>query len=315
MDFSRQELYLGKKKQARLGKAKLTIAGAGALGSVSAELLCRAGIGSLTIIDRDFVEASNLQRQVLYDKSDIGKWKAEAAAEKLGRINPECKIIPIVDDLNHENIGKLIQGKFVLDCTDNFYTRHLINEYCKKNKIPWVYSACIRDYGSVMAVLPNGPCFSCVFGGKESRETCDTVGVLNTAASLIASIASTQVIRIILGEKIKPELITYGVWNNNLEKIILKKRKGCSVCSGKYEYLGGKNESRSIKYCGGENYQFRIANFRYAEELKRLSGHKIRKCPSYFFFENIFAFRDGRVVVRAKSEAQAKSAIAKYFGI
>ncbi|HLC64865.1 MAG TPA: HesA/MoeB/ThiF family protein [Candidatus Nanoarchaeia archaeon] len=315
MIFSRQELYWGKKNQSKISKAKVTIIGCGALGSISAELLCRAGIGGLTIIDRDSVDASNLHRQVLYEERDIGKWKAEAAAEKLKKINSGCKIVPVVDDLNHENISRIIRADYLLDCTDNLYTRHLINEYCKKEKIPWVHSSCIRDYGNVMAIVPDGPCFSCVFGDKESRETCDTVGVLNTAASTIASIAVTQLIRLILEERIKPEIISYNVWNNTLTKINPKKRKNCGVCMGDYDYLSGKHALRFIQYCGGENFQFMVPNFNYENTLKTLSKQNIKKGTSYFFLNNMFVFKDGRIVVKAKNEKQAKALISKYFGV
>ncbi len=312
MNYSRQELYWGKKNQTTIQKATVTIVGVGALGTFSAELLCRTGVRKLIIIDRDRIEESNLQRQILYDHDDVGKWKAEVAAEKMKKSNPNVQIEFHITDLNHHN-SSLLNG-IILDCTDNLSTRRLINEYCKKNKMPWIYSACIRDYGNVMSILPQGPCFNCVFGDAETNETCDTVGIVNTAVGVIASMAVTEVIKIIIG-KSDSILLSYNVWSHSFSQITPKKNDACSVCNGKYEYLSGKYAQKIITYCGSNQYQFRLPRFDYNEVLRKFSSYNIKKGPSYFFVDSLAIFNDGRVVVKAENEQRAKAILSKFFGL
>lgn len=315
--YTRQIIFgkIEKKGQEKIRKASVAIVGLGALGTVAAEQLARAGIGKLILIDRDYVEANNLQRQVLYDENDIGKFKAEIAAEKLQKINSDAAIDFFVSDLTHRNIGKLLVADIIIDCTDNLYTRYLINDYCRKNKTAWIYSAAIKDYGNVMAILPEKACFTCVFGKAESTETCDTAGIINTIPAAIASISVTQALKLILNQAIEQELIRFDIWNNNMTKIKVRKNEKCPVCSGNYEYLQGKKEKKIVKYCGNNNYQFYLRNLNFNEIKNKLKNiGKIKETDFCFIFDDITVFTDGRVMVKEKDEKRAKSLISKYIG-
>lgn len=315
--YSRQIIFdkIGNQGQEKIRNTSIAIVGLGALGTVASEQLTRAGIGKLILIDRDYIEESNLQRQTLYNEEDIGRFKAETAAKKLEKINSEVKIDFFVNDLNHRNIDKLLVSDIILDCTDNLYTRYLINDYCKKNKIQWIYSAAIKDYGNVMPILPEKACFRCAFDESESTETCDTAGIVNTIPSTIASIAVTQALKLILNENFDQELIRFDIWNNNLTKIKVKNNKNCPVCKGNYEYLQGKKEKNIVKYCGNNNYQFYLKNINFdniKNKLKKIN--KIKETDFCFIFEDMTIFNDGRILIKGKNPERAKSLISKYIG-
>lgn len=316
--YSRQVIFdkIGAKGQEKIRKSSITLVGIGALGSVAAELLCRAGIGKLVLIDRDFIEESNLHRQNLFLERDIGKFKSEVAAKRLKLINSKTKIDFFVTDLNHRNINELLKEGLILDCTDNIYTRHLINEYCLKNKKSWIYSAAIRDYGNVMPIFPEWACFRCVFGNAKANDTCDTSGIINTITNTISSISVTIALKLILNIKINQELIRYDIWNNHLSKIRVKKNNDCAACKGNYEFLSGKNEAHFTKYCGNNNFQFFLENLEFNKIKKKLEKISNTKQTQYcLFFKNMIIFRDGRVLIRDKGYERAKSLIAKYIGI
>lgn len=315
--YSRQIIFnkIGKEGQDKINKASIAIVGLGALGTVASEQLARAGIGKLILIDRDFIEESNLQRQTLYNEEDVGKFKAETAAKKIEKINSDVKIEYFVNDLNHRNIDKLLVADIILDCTDNLYTRYLINDYCKKNKLTWIYSAAIKDFGNVAVFEPDKACFRCIFNEAESTETCDTVGIINTISSSISSIAITQTLKLILNEKNEQELIRFDIWNNSISKIKLKKNNQCETCNGNYEYLEGKKEKNTIKYCGNDNYQFYLKNLNYnnvKNKLKKIG--KVKETDFCIFFNGMTVFNDGRILVKEQSSDRAKSLISKYIG-
>jgi adenylyltransferase/sulfurtransferase len=314
--YSRQIILdkIGQKGQEKIRDTSIAIVGLGALGTVASELLTRAGIGKLILIDRDYIEESNLQRQTLYNEEDTGKFKAETAAKKLEKINSDTKIDYYVTDLNHRNISKLLVADLILDCTDNLYTRYLINEYCSKNKLPWIYSAAIKEYGNV-TLFHKGPCFRCVFEESESTETCDTVGILNTITSTIASIAVTESLKFILNKNNETELIRFNIWDNSISKIKIKNNENCLVCKGKYPHLEGKKEKKSIKYCGNNNYQFYLKNLDYniiKDKLKNIG--KVKETDYCFIFDDLTVFNDGRILVKENDPERAKSLISKYIG-
>src|SRR3989338_2556602 len=178
MRYSRQEIFpeIGKKGQQKLGKSSVAVIGLGALGSVSADLLARAGIGKLILIDRDVVEFSNLQRQSLFDETDIGKPKAVAAFEKLKKINSEVKVEFIIDDLNFENTNKDLKNiSLILDCTDNLETRFLINDFSVKNKVPFIYASAVASKGYIFDIIPGRTaCLRCFLKEAEHLDTCET---------------------------------------------------------------------------------------------------------------------------------------------
>ena len=204
--YTRQILFqhIGEERQKVLMNSSAVVIGCGALGTVSSSYLTRAGIGQIRIIDRDFVEESNLQRQILFDEDDISENlpKAIAAQRKLQKINTKIKIEGIVTDINYSNIDELTEGvDIIIDGTDNFETRFLINDYCIKNSVPWVYGACIGGRGVLMNIIPSEtPCLRCVFETIPqigSFPTCDTAGVIGPIAGIIASVQVTEAIKIL----------------------------------------------------------------------------------------------------------------------
>jgi adenylyltransferase/sulfurtransferase len=221
--YSRQALFapIGEQGQSRLILSKAVIIGCGALGAVQAETLARAGVGRLVTVDRDFVEESNLQRQLMFEESDASSRlpKAVAAARRIARINSSVEVEPIIADVNYENIEEIIEGaSIVLDGTDNFETRYLINDACVKTGTPWIYGAAVGSYGLTMTVVPNEtPCLRCVLEALPdpgSGPTCDTAGVIMPIVSIIGSIQSAEALKILTGnrEALHRSLVRLDVW-------------------------------------------------------------------------------------------------------
>jgi len=232
MDLSRQELVIGKEAQKKLEQSKVAIVGLGATGSLTSELLVRSGVKKLILIDRDYIESSNLQRQHMFVVSDVGEPKVKVSEKYLKKINSKIKVKSYFDNLDHSNID-LIGADLVLDCTDNLQTRFLINDYCKKNKIDWIFSSAIKGHGYVFNVLSNGPCFNCVFGNLSSSDTCETVGVMNTITSLISSLQVNEAIKLLIDREPENDLIYVNIDKNNILKIKVNKKKSCEVCNGR----------------------------------------------------------------------------------
>lgn len=315
--YSRQELILGKEGQRKLAETSVMIVGMGALGTVSAELLTRAGVGKLALLDRDLVEETNLQRQTLYAEDDIGKPKAEQAAERLRKINSSMSITAVITDLNHRNIHELSEGHdLILDCTDNLYTRFLINEFSRKTGIPWIHAAAIRQQGNVMTITKDTPCFRCIFEEASGLETCDTAGVLNTITTAISALQVREAIRVIAGKFEGQELLSLDLEAMQLARLKTKSNKDCPACKGDHPYLDGKRELRSIEHQCSDLYQF------YAEriDLQRLRGQwerlgEVRASEHALFFAGISAFDNGRILIKAKNKDHAKAELSKYFGL
>src|SRR6478672_4621023 len=228
--YSRQVRFpgVGKDGQAKLLASKVTLVGCGALGTVLANALVRAGVGHLRLVDRDFIETSNLQRQVLFDEHDVAENlpKAEAAARKLGAINSSVYVEPVVTDIDRTNILELVQdADLILDGTDNFEIRYLINDAAVKLNKPWIYGGCIGGHGQVMTILPGEtPCLRCVFEAAPSpgeAGTCETAGVLGPIVNIIASLQATEAIKILAGRRdhINRDLIYLDVWENVQRRI------------------------------------------------------------------------------------------------
>lgn len=312
--YNRQELlsFIGKKGQLQLSKSSVAVIGMGALGTVAAELLARAGAGRLVILDRDVVELTDLQRQLLYDEADIGKPKTLAAAEKLKKINAEIKIMAVAADVDYKNIGKLV-GKpgVVLDCTDNLETRFLINEYCLKNKLAWVHAAAIRETAQLMAFdFRNSKkhlCFECIFEGATAEGTCDTVGVLSTATAIVAAMQATEAIKLLVGAPPEDKLLRLNVWQNTLTKISVKAKLGCS--SQKYGYLNGKKTTSAVVMCGRGSYQIKgeAVNIKQLKLQLLKTGEKVTDFGECISFRNITLFSDGMALVKAGSAEKARA--------
>ena len=335
--YSRQVRFapIGAEGQVRISSARVAVIGAGALGSVSAELLVRAGVGFIRIIDRDFVDLSNLQRQSLYDETDVlqNLPKAEAAVAKLRRINSGIKIDAIVDDVNPSNVEDYIQDvDLVFDALDNFETRFVLNDACAKHSRTWIYAAAVGSYGLVMPVMPGQtPCLRCMLGSLPppgSSPTCDTAGVIGPITHIVASIQVAEALKIICGVMAPADLrlITYDVWTHKFLRMELEPEvmASCPVCSEeRFEYLNG-SPLRTVTLCGRNAVQLIPAvkaDLNLAELSKSIPASGgvqfndfLLKCsaPPY----EVTVFRDGRAIVRGTEEAAlARSVYSKLIGV
>ncbi len=268
--YSRQTLFapVGKQGQERLQASSVAIIGCGALGTALANNLCRAGIGRLVIADRDYIELNNLQRQILFDEDDIARRlpKAVAAAEKLRRVNSSVSIEALVEDINTDGIESLVRDvDLVLDATDNFETRYLLNDVCIKYNRPWIYSAVIASYGVTMNILPGDtPCLRCIFPEMPqpgTSPTCDTAGVLNGIVGAITGVASSEALKILLkDEKVSRAMFWMDVWENTSERLELPRQPDCPACGQHhYEFLDSLNGASSTSLCGRNAVQVRTA--------------------------------------------------------
>ncbi len=327
--YSRQTLFKGlsKNDQKTLYKSRVAIVGIGATGTVTAELLTRAGLGTITLADRDYIEKSNLQRQTLFNEKDVGKAKADVAKERLKKINSDIKIISVICDINAANIQKIVDGKdLIIDCTDNMETRFLINDCAMKHSIPWIYTAAIGSKGATMSLLPeDSPCFRCVFKDipKGVLETCETSGILNSASTAIASFAAAEAIKILTGKKNSKTLTYIDVWNQRMDRIDVKKREDCPSCRGEYEFLERKKETQIITVCGKNAYQIVPAKEKTLDLVKMFP--KFRNAGTASIFGPVLHFRkdgidlsifkDGRAIIKnVKSKEEAKSIYSRYVG-
>ena len=314
--YSRQILLqeIGKEGQVILQNKKVAIVGIGALGTVAAELLARAGVGSLILIDRDVVEQSNLQRQTLFDEKDIGKNKAAAAEKRIKKINSEITVESLTIHLNPQNSDSLQDADLILDCTDNLQTRFLINDYCRKEKKPWIYAAAIKTSGYVMPVLPDGPCLQC-FLSESSQETCDTVGVLNTITVSIASLQATVALKMLLGKETGSILYHYDIWNQNFKRLNIKKKENCPTCSGIFSHLEKKETSKYIRFCSTGKYQVLGPKVDLQEIKARWEKISIvAEDNSSLQFQNIVLFKDGRALINAQSVEEAEAIYSRMVG-
>ena len=266
--YSRQILFrgIGAEGQRRLAAGRVAIVGCGATGSALASLLGRAGVGKLRIIDRDYVEASNLQRQSLFEETDAAESlpKAIAAARKIAAFNSEIVVEARVEDVVPGNINALLEGMdVILDGTDNFETRYLVNDYAVKNSLPWIYAAAVGSYGVTLNVLPGKTaCLACIFpdSPRGMVETCETSGILNTAVNLVASIAATEAVKLLVGgeaaEHLRKTLWSYDVWTNEQAEIAAANpRPGCRACGERdFVHLAGEGRPH-ITMCGRNSVQ------------------------------------------------------------
>jgi len=333
--YSRQILFrgIGAEGQTRLAAARVAIVGCGATGSALASLLARAGVGALRIIDRDYVEPSNLQRQSLFDEKDAAESlpKAVAAAQKISAFNSEIIAEPRVADLVPRNIEVLLEGMdVILDGTDNFETRYLLNDYAVKMSLPWIYAAAVGSYGVTLNVLPGKTaCLACIFPDTPQGmvETCETSGILNTAVNLIASVAATEAVKILLGGealgRLRQTLWSFDVWNNEVAEIAAgKPRADCRVCAKRdFTYLAGEGRPH-ITMCGRNSVQIheRSRPIDFAEMQRRLEAHGVVRCNEFVlkFWQEPFEmtlFPDGRAIIKGTTDTGvARSLYARYVG-
>jgi len=332
--YSKQVLFrpLGEEGQKKLGASRVTLVGAGALGSTLAGHLVRAGVGSLRICDRDFVELDNLQRQTLYDEEDVRQNlpKAVAAAQKLARVNSEVRVEPRVCDVNHANVEELARDAgVVLDGTDNFETRFVLNDACVKLGKPWVYGGCVGSYGMVLPVLPGeGPCFTCLLGempAPGSSPTCDTAGVLNTAVGVVASLQANEALKILAGrrEALLPGLQTLDVWTNAFHLVKVPRNPACETCGARrFRYLDS-GAFGATTLCGRNAVQITPApgaRIDLADAERRLAPLGNVRRNAYLLKLavdgcELTLFPDARAIVQGTNDpARARSLYAKYVG-
>ncbi len=331
--YSRQILFpgIGEEGQKKLAASRVTIVGCGAIGAALSSLLARAGVGQLRIIDRDYVEASNLQRQLLFDEEDAkeSRPKAEAASRKIALFNSEIRVIAEVSDLTPQNITLLDSSNVVLDATDNFETRYLINDYAVKNGVPWIYGAALSAYGATMNILPGETaCLACIFPEPPSGtvQTCDTAGILNSAVNFIASIQATETLKLLVGarDKVRRTMISFDLWNNERSEIGAQTpRPGCVVCGlREFRHLAGEGRPH-ITLCGRNSVQIheqgRPVDF--SAMSARLSPHgRVRYNDMVLKFwreaYEMTLFPDGRAIIKGTNDpAVARTLYARFVGM
>ncbi len=331
--YSRQILFegLGEAGQEKLCASRVAVAGCGALGSLQAAALVRAGVGFLRLIDRDFVEESNLQRQWLYDEQDVreGIPKAQAAARYLRRVNSGVTLDPVAADITAENVLDLLSGvDVILDGTDNFETRYLINDFAVKEGVPWIYGGAVASYGLAMPILPGRTaCLRCVYPEppEGSQPTCETAGVLNTATSMVASLQTSLALRILAGQadRLHPRITTIDVWDGAIRQLDQPARRpDCPVCAeGRFEYLEGKRRA-PISMCGRNAVQIHdrkrpLDLVDLQRRLEPLGRVRANEFALRFFLEpyEMTVFPDGRAIVKGTQDAGiARSLYARYIG-
>ncbi len=335
--YSRQELFspIGEEGQQKIREKHVLIIGAGALGSANAEMFVRAGVGTVTIVDRDYVDWSNLQRQQLYAESDVENNfpKAVAAKKRLEEINSEVRVEALVQDVTAEELEELvINVDVMIDATDNFETRFIVNDIAQKYSIPWIYGACVGSYGLSYTILPGKtPCLSCLLqsiplGGA----TCDTAGIIAPAVSLVVSHQVTEALKLLVEDygSLREGLVSFDVWKNEYSCMNVQKlrKHNCTSCGedALYPYLNKENTSKTAVLCGRNTVQIRPPhkeemNFEQYKEL--LKGHvtELTVNPYLLSFsiegKRLVAFKDGRVLVHGtKDISEAKTIYHRYFG-
>lgn len=331
--YSRQVLFgpIGAEGQRKLGASRVVVVGCGATGSTLASLLARAGVGTIGIIDRDYVEPSNLQRQSLFDEADASQSlpKAIAAARKIVAFNSQIIVEPQVADLTPVNASSLLAGaNLILDGTDNFETRYLINDFAVKNLQPWIYTAAVGSYGITMNIVPGKTaCLACIFPEppQGGLETCDTAGILNSAVSLVASIAATEALKFLVGAEaeLRRTLLSFDVWRNeHAEVSTAKPRPGCRACDRhEFAHLAGEGRPH-ITLCGRNSVQIHerhrpINLAEMGERLRPLGTVRLNEFVLKFWHNSyeMTVFPDGRAIIKGTTDpAIARSLYARYIG-
>lgn len=332
--YSRQMLFnqIGESGQKQIQDSSVLIVGCGALGTVSANHLVRAGVGRVKIVDRDYVELENLQRQILFDEEDArsGLPKAVAAVDKLEKVNSDIQIEPFVLDVNPKNVESLVNAvDLVLDGTDNMETRFLINDACIKNGVPWIYAGVVGSEGMTMDIIPGKTaCFRCLIQSPPppgSLPTCDMVGVLNGVPGVIASIQATEALKILLGHEETGNVVhTIDLWDGEFSQFRIERYPECRTCAKKkFDFLEGNTMSEAFSLCGRNAVQ--ISPVKESRiDLESLKGHlmPLGKVSDNGFFlcfavdgYEFVIFPEGRTMIKGTTdESLARSLYAKYVG-
>lgn len=331
--YSRQVLFagIGAQGQEHLAESRVALVGCGATGSALANLLARAGIGYLRIIDRDYVEPSNLQRQVLFDEADAAESlpKAVAAARKIKSFNSGIHVEAHVDDLTPTNARELLRDvHLILDGTDNFETRYLINDYAVAHSVPWIYTAAVGSYGVAMNIIPGETaCLACIFPDSPTGtvETCDTSGILNSAVNAMASISATEALKLLVGSHdiLRRTLLSWDFWRNEHAEVSAAKPRSDCRCCGQRDFVHLAGEGRPhITLCGRNSVQIHEQHrpIDFVELSSKLSPHGPVKHNDFvlkFWREpyEMTLFPDGRAIIKGTTDtAVARSLYARFVG-
>jgi adenylyltransferase/sulfurtransferase len=328
--YSRQILLpeIGQAGQKRLAKSRAVVIGCGALGTNALSFLVRAGVGQVTVVDRDIVDLSNLQRQTLFTEEDVGRPKAIAAQDWLRQINSEVEVEAKVADVSFSNVERLVKdATVVLDATDNMDTRFLVNDACVKRSIPWVYAGAVGVTGMVLPVVPGGPCLRCVFPTLPQPgqlPTCDTVGIVNTLPAIVASIEVTEGFKIMQGKKPMKELMVLDVWLGEFQKIKVKQNPTCQTCGRRdFKHLEARVRKLVVSLCGRNAVQ--IVPARELKEGLPDLHKKLTRLGDAALVDGVLRFKskeaeltvfsDGRTIVSGTTDlAKAKTIFSKYIG-
>lgn len=335
--YSRQILFpgIGKEGQEKISQKHVLIVGAGALGSGNAEVLIRAGIGKLTIIDRDYVEASNLQRQQLYTEEDVAEKlpKAAAAEKRLKAINSDVEITAIIGDATPEVLEDLVQKvDLIIDATDNFETRMAMNDASQKYRVPWIYGACVGSYGMSFTIIPGRtPCLNCLLRSIPLQGlTCDTGGIIGPAVQMVIAHQTAEALKILAEDwdAIRTTFVSFDLWRNEYTTMKMGKAKyaGCLSCGEEptYPYLEKENMTKTTVLCGRDTVQIRPSipgEFSLADLAGRLrsAGYTVKGNPYLLSVElgaeRMVVFKDGRALIHGtKDLTHAKSTYQRIMG-
>lgn len=321
--YSRQELFapIGKQGQQAIGDKHAVIIGAGALGSSMAETLVRAGIGSISIVDRDYVEHSNLNRQQLYTERDADSStpKAAAAEARLRDINPYTDVKAVIGEVDPALLESFLPADVIIDALDNFETRMMVNDFACRHDIPFIYGACVGSYGLTYTILPGDtPCLHCLMEDiPMDGETCDTAGIIAPAVQMVSAQQAAEALKILSGNEkdLRRTLLSFDVWENqhrrmNLDKL---KKEDCSSCGfqASYPYLQWEAKSSLETLCGREAVQVRPARNAAAslQHLKERHKNIIQKSNSHLLVlqwekKRIVLFADGRAIIHGESDKE-----------
>ncbi|MDR0311396.1 MAG: ThiF family adenylyltransferase [Acidobacteriota bacterium] len=334
--YSRQILFggIGEQGQARIMASRVVVVGCGALGALQTSFLARAGVGTLRIIDRDFVEESNLQRQILFDEQDVRDLlpKAAAAEKKLRVVNSLVNVEGIVDEVNASTVDRLLGGfDLIMDASDNFDVRFLINEYAVKNGVPWVYGAVVGSYGLTFPIIPGeGACLRCVFESAPPpgvSPSCDTAGVIGPIIGSIVSIQVAEALKLLSGarDRVRRKITTIDMWENRYDAIELPPPFADCACCGRreYPYMDGSLGAEAETLCGRNSVQIRPKS----QVKMDFDDLAARLAPLGAVEQNRFllradidgyqitVFSDGRAIIQGTYDmAVAKSMYARYIG-
>ncbi|MCM3693003.1 thiazole biosynthesis adenylyltransferase ThiF [Neobacillus niacini] len=335
--YSRQVLFpgIGKEGQAKIRSKHVLMIGAGALGSGNAEILTRAGVGRLTIVDRDYVEASNLQRQQLYTEEDVAEKlpKAAAAEKRLKAINSDVEIHAIIGDATPDMLEELVKDvDIIMDATDNFETRMIINDVSQKYQIPWIYGACVGSYGMSFSIIPGKtPCLNCLLRTIPMQGlTCDTGGIISPAVQMVIAHQSAEALKMLVEDwdAVRTSFVSFDLWRNQYTSLKMGKAKftGCLSCGEErtYPYLDKENRTKTTVLCGRDTVQIRPASQgeisleKLAGQLSTL-GYVVKGNPYLLSVEmgeeRMVIFNDGRALIHGtKDLTHAKTIYQRILG-